>query len=409
MTEPVDCSKGGYAVPFHPSELEAGDEFPQVIALAQLLFFTALSNARNADWGKVRYALEPRIGNVPFLNGGLFTEQDFDKRPGGVVPNEAIRLILRDLFAQFNFTVTESTPYDQEVAVDPEMLGKVFEELVTGRHETGSYYTPRPVVSFMCREALKGYLCSEVTGLSGEAVSRFVDEHQVDKLSLRQAPRVLAALEQVTSLDPACESGAYLLGMLHELVELQQSLYSSDLIQDSKTLYELKLRVIEQNVYGADIDPFAVNVAMLRLWLSLAIEYDGKTPEPLPNLKFKIVCGDSLSAPDPTPGKETDLFRLQVHKDADELARLKSAYMRKTGEEKNEAERLIAAKRGELQKMLAHAPAAERRSRLALRRRLCTESRSFWSAGATPRNSTSQGVRSFGSCASWSSTTAAHG
>jgi hypothetical protein len=147
--------------------------------------------------------------------------------------------------------------------------------------------------------------------------------------------------------------------MLHELVELQQLLYSSELIHDSKTLYELKLRVIEENIYGADIDPFAVNVAMLRLWLSLAIEYDGDWPEPLPNLKFKIVRGDSLSAPDPGPGKEADLFRLRVHKDADELSRLKSAYMRKTGEEKNTAERKIAAKRSELQKMLAHAPGPE--------------------------------------------------
>ena len=81
------------------------------------------------------------------------------------MPDSVIEPILKELFDKFNFTVMESTPFDIEVAVDPEMLGKVFEELVTGRHDTGSYYTPRPVVSFMCREALKGYLEGCVTGL----------------------------------------------------------------------------------------------------------------------------------------------------------------------------------------------------------------------------------------------------
>ena len=83
---------------------------------------------------------------------------DLDSRTNVVVPDECVSEILTKLFDKFNFTVMESTPFDIEVAVDPEMLGKVFEELVTGRHDTGSYYTPRPVVAFMCREALKGYL-----------------------------------------------------------------------------------------------------------------------------------------------------------------------------------------------------------------------------------------------------------
>lgn len=118
----------------------------------------------------------PLIGRVPFLNGGLFSEGPLDKRDVNV-PDAAIGMILKELFDRFNFTITESTPYDVEVAVDPEMLGKVFEELVTGRHETGSYYTPRPVVAFMCREALKGYLTANVPGLSADAAAAFVDEH----------------------------------------------------------------------------------------------------------------------------------------------------------------------------------------------------------------------------------------
>jgi hypothetical protein len=122
-------------------------------------FFYGLNNPQQNDiaginnggyWGDI-------IGTVPYLNGGLFEQDEADKNSAIVVPDEAIEKILEDLFSRFNFTVTESTPLDVEVAVDPEMLGKVFEELVTGRHESGSYYTPKPIVSFMCREALKGY------------------------------------------------------------------------------------------------------------------------------------------------------------------------------------------------------------------------------------------------------------
>src|SRR5579859_22456 len=313
----------------------------------KLLFFTALSNVRDANWDNVRYALEPVIGQVPFLNGGLFTPQAFDERHGVVVPNEAIQLILRDLFAQFNFTVTESTPYDQEVAVDPEMLGKVFEELVTGRHETGSYYTPRPVVAFMCREALKGFLCSQLPDLPEVIAAAFVDDRDVTSLTVQQARKIIEALEIVTAVDPACGSGAYLLGMLHELVELQQLLYSSSLLHDAKSLYDLKLRIIERNLYGPDIDQFAVNIAMLRLWLSLAIEYDGPQPEPLPNLDYKIVCGDSLSEPSHTT--TTDLFAHVRGSLIAELWTAKSAFLRATGEEKRIIRARIQSLMGEMQ------------------------------------------------------------
>ena len=139
-----------------------------------------------------------------------------DQRPGVVVPDAAIQPILEELFAGYNFTITESTPYDVEVAVDPEMLGKVFEELVTGRHESGSYYTPRPIVAFMGREALKGYLVERVSGLAAE-IAAFIDDNDAAGLSIPQANAVLNALDRVTICDPACGSGAYLLGLLHEL------------------------------------------------------------------------------------------------------------------------------------------------------------------------------------------------
>ena len=119
-------------------------------------FFNGLGTAADLphDSAEIEEHLEERRGKVPFLNGGLFEMEEYDQSDAVHIPNAEFEKIL-NLFERYNFTVTESTPLDIEVAVDPEMLGKVFEELVTGRHETGSYYTPRPVVSFMCRESSK--------------------------------------------------------------------------------------------------------------------------------------------------------------------------------------------------------------------------------------------------------------
>ncbi len=267
------------------------------------------------------------FGEVPFLNGGLFEETGLDRRSGVTVPDGAVERVLRGLFDRFNFTVMESTPFDVEVAVDPEMLGKVFEELVTGRHDTGAYYTPRPVVSFMCREALKGYLEGRDIGLSPEAVARFVDERDASGISsVASARKVAEALDEVTVVDPACGSGAYLLGMMQELVELQTALFNVGV--DPKGIYELKLHIIERNLYGVDIDDFAMNIAMLRLWLSLAIEYEGERPEPLPNLDFKVVRGDSLLGPDPSAGVEVQGTLGYDAERVRQLGRLKADFMR---------------------------------------------------------------------------------
>ena len=242
------------------------------------------------------------------------------------MPDEAIRQVLTGLFDRFNFTVMESTPFDIEVAVDPEMLGKVFEELVTGRHDSGAYYTPRPVVSFMCREALKGYLEGQDTGLESEVIARFLDHHDTEGVGVAQARRVAEALAEVTVVDPACGSSAYLLGMMQELIELQVRLFN--VTQDAKSLYDLKLEIIQRNLYGVDIDDFAVNIAMLRLWLSLSIDYEGVAPEPLPNLDFKVVCGDSLLGPDPRSGAEVQGGLGYSQDKVQLLGRLKGEFLR---------------------------------------------------------------------------------
>ncbi|MBN1311954.1 MAG: Eco57I restriction-modification methylase domain-containing protein, partial [Anaerolineae bacterium] len=222
-----------------------------------------------------------------------------------------------------------STPLDVEVAVDPEMLGKIFEELVTGRHETGSYYTPKPVVSFMGREALKGYLGTVCSKETTEAIEQFVDHQNPEGLDNPEV--ILEALKSVTICDPACGSGAYLLGMLQELLMLRNNLFRGDRKLDDITGYERKLAIIENNLYGVDIDPFAVNIARLRLWLSLIVDFEGNDPPPLPNLDFKIEVGDSVLGPDPSGGIQPDLIR---HGQIETYKQLKAKYLNAHGGEK---------------------------------------------------------------------------
>ena len=303
----------------------------------KFLFFEGLSRegryeAHGANRGGYTAEL---IGETPYLNGGLFERDEYDDDEDITVPDEALRAVLADLFGRFNFTVTESTPLDVEVAVDPEMLGRVFEELVTGRHESGSYYTPKPVVSFMCREALKGHLQSALND-SPEEIRRFVEDGE--PAGLGDPERALEALRSMRVCDPACGSGAYLLGMLGELLELRQSLFNARRLDD-RYVYDRKLEIIQRSLYGVDSDEFAVNIAKLRLWLSLVVE-DSRNPldEPdanvaLPNLDFKIETGDSLTAPDPSGHSQTDLAR---GSEIDEFSRLKDEYLRSHDKEKEE-------------------------------------------------------------------------
>jgi type I restriction-modification system DNA methylase subunit len=260
------------------------------------------------------------IGNVPYLNGGLFEADASEMVPGIVVPDGAIEDILTKLFDRFNFTVSESTPLDVDVAVDPEMLGKVFEELCNNRHGSGSYYTPKPIVAFMCRETLKGYLKSKCEK-DVDKIDRFVDDHESGDLADPKA--VLEALKIVTACDPACGSGAYLLGMMHELLDLRACLANDDL-----DVYDRKLAIIENNVYGVDKDVFAVNIARLRLWLSLSVDDDGDKPRRLPNLKYKLEQGDSLITP--VMVSQLSLRAGSVQ----EFQRLKSEYLTAHGKEK---------------------------------------------------------------------------
>ena len=171
------------------------------------------------------------------------------------------------------------------------------------------------------------------------------------------ARRIAEALDEVTVVDPACGSGAYLLGMMQELVELQTALFNVGV--DPKGLYELKLHIIQRNLYGVDIDDFAVNIAMLRMWLSLSIDFEGHTPPPLPNLDFKVLCGDSLLGPNPSADSYGDLFRHRAHEVAAQLVEIKARHMAATTG-KEALRRDIEHLQGELREALAESPAPDR-------------------------------------------------
>ena len=320
------------------------------------IFFYGLSNVGESVETHDDERLRERRGQVPYLNGGLF-EMDhdgFDERGKIELSNGLFGEIFR-LFEKYNFTVEESTPYEIQVAIDPEILGRVFEELVTGRHESGSYYTPRQIVSFMCRESLKHYLAEFD---SDETIAEFVDDGTGENLT--NPEQVLNALKQIRVCDPACGSGAYLLGMMQELLRLRDALFTSKHLGDA-SLYNRKREIIENNIYGVDKDRFAVQIASLRLWLSLAIE--SKEPRALPNLKYKIGCGDSLLAP-----LDTDLQpNLQRRALIEQFRALKADYAKAFDyEQKRRIDDEITDLRVQLARLFQHLPESPKPERIKL-------------------------------------------
>ncbi|MDD3150668.1 MAG: TaqI-like C-terminal specificity domain-containing protein [Candidatus Gastranaerophilales bacterium] len=259
------------------------------------LFYGTLNNPR-------RNSADPSFSKefnsrIPFLNGGLF-EAEYDWKNSFIYLDNNIFKNIFDVFERFNFTVEEESPDDKEIAVDPEMLGKVFENLLPEnlRKGTGTYYTPREIVYYMCQESLINYLDSS-SKLGKEKVDKCVKSlKEGDSLiSDKEAIEFDRLLEQIKICDPACGSGAFLVGMLNEIVRLRlllRVIYPSKLSKRSE--YQLKKDTIHNCVYGVDIDPGAIEIAKLRLWLTLVVDYEIKEIEPLPNLDYRLMCGNSL-------------------------------------------------------------------------------------------------------------------
>jgi len=264
---------------------------------------------------------------IPFLNGGLFeplygykwVETDillpdtlFANDQPSPEKGETGTGIL-DVFDRYNFTVNEAEPLEKEVAVDPEMLGLVFENLLPEnvRHASGTFYSPRVIVHYMCQQALLLYLTARVPDIPHadlvlflRLAERFTDfqaketkKHADKRLpeTIRQnAARLDALLATITVCDPAIGSGAFPVGMMQEIVRARMALAAVDGMPD-QTFYQLKRHAIQHSLYGVDLDPGAVEIAKLRLWLSMVVDEDNITDiQPLPNLDYKIMQGNSL-------------------------------------------------------------------------------------------------------------------
>ena len=253
------------------------------------LFDRGLDTDRSAE-GDAYDTLVPAVGTVriPWLSGGLF-ERDRQDR----LPSRFPATLFRDLFemlAEYNFTVDENDPDDAEVGVDPEMLGRIFENLLENNNDTGAFYTPKEVVRYMCRESLLAHLVATLPGVDAEALRRLVETHSADQLPAPVAEKVDRALADVKICDPAIGSGAFPMGLLRLLFACRTAL--TPLLDTPRTAADLKRHIIRHNIYGVDIERGAVDIARLRFWLALVV--DAPTPLPLPHLDYKIMQGDSL-------------------------------------------------------------------------------------------------------------------
>ena len=227
---------------------------------------------------------------IPYLNGGLFQQEDVD-RVNSKFPAEMFESLF-DFFDSYNFTIDENDPDDAEVGVDPEMLGKIFENLLEDNKDKGAFYTPKEIVRYMCQESLVAYLqTGEDEEAVRESIARFVHSYDVESIGGAEselASRIDQRLKDVKICDPAIGSGAFPMGLLRELYNCRKAIE----IFDADNAADIKRHIIQNNIYGVDIEHGAVDIARLRFWLALVI--DEKEPMPLPNLDFKIMQGNSL-------------------------------------------------------------------------------------------------------------------
>ncbi len=306
--------------------------------ILEYLFFQVLNTPQDERSDVV----SDRFKDTPFLNGGLFEphEDDFyepDRMMGvtrhlnTLVMPDAWFVDLFTVFETFNFTIDENTTIDIELSIDPEMLGRIFENLLaeidpitgeTARKATGSYYTPRPIVEYMVDESLKHYLRHR-TGLADALLDDLLNYSSDVQTTPAERDKIITGLDEIRVLDPACGSGAFPMGVLQKMLlilqkvdpkaeqakrRLLQSILDPTLkaIIDKKISshelwdYTRKLNIIRRSIYGVDIQPISVEISKLRFFLSLIVEEKVQDQEAnrgihaLPNLEFKFVSADSL-------------------------------------------------------------------------------------------------------------------
>ena len=250
------------------------------------LFAEALNTLRTDDIFDLKVKGFRNI-RIPYLNGGLF-ERDMLDEPKSTFPASYFDDLF-EFFYQYNFTIDENDPNDAEVGIDPEMLGRIFENLLEDNKEKGAFYTPKEIVQYMCRESLIAYLQTDVKKDSAcNTIRQFVSSYDASLLPEELKEVLDKKLKDVKICDPAIGSGAFPMGLLRELYNCRKAIEGID---DEKAV-NIKTHIIQNNIYGVDIEKGAVDIARLRFWLALIV--DEQAPHALPNLDFKIMQGSSL-------------------------------------------------------------------------------------------------------------------
>ena len=253
--------------------------------LLPLFFGTLNTHPKN------RSARAKSFGRIPFLNGGLFARSVLERlHANSFFSDETLGDLFADVLTRYRFTAREDSTAWSEAAIDPEMLGRAFESLMSAstRKTSGAFYTPQSLVVELTRSTLSHALSSSL--MSAECIASALAG---ESLSRRQAQSLLTRLDSIHVLDPSCGSGAFLVHLLEEISSLRQRL------GDQRPLHDIRRAVLTSSIFGVDVNPTAVWLCELRLWLCMAIENPERDPmrvAPLPNLDRHIRVGDSLLA-----------------------------------------------------------------------------------------------------------------
>lgn len=265
---------------FYRSELQ--DNF--LDGVLEPLFFGVLNTRpehRSADVASL-----PDSDKIPYLNGGLFQQDEIDERTCTIPADYFKRLF--DFFDQYNFTIDENDPEDAEVGIDPEMLGRIFENLLEDNKDKGAFYTPKEIVEYMCRESLIAYLQVNPKHYTRDKARNFIETLDIDLLNEEERKEIEKRLIDVKICDPAIGSGAFPMGIVNLLAKTFIVLRTYSTIDQAK----MKRYIMRNSIYGVDIEQGAVDIARLRFWLAMVV--DEEKAVPLPNLHFKVMQGNSL-------------------------------------------------------------------------------------------------------------------
>ncbi|QFZ54502.1 hypothetical protein FEZ18_06685 [Oceanihabitans sp. IOP_32] len=230
---------------------------------------------------------------IPFLNGGLFEEHQEPKAHKTLKFPGFLFEELFTFFNGYNFTIYENSPEDHTVAVDPEMLGNIFENLLEDNNDKGTFYTPKEIVHYMTQESLIEYLNTHLNNLNKVQIENLIKNQVKDGVSIEDLKSIENLIDKVKICDPAIGSGAFPMGLLQEIFSLKAFIhFALDRPQSDWYPADIKQNIIQNSIYGVDLEEDAVDIARLRFWLSLVV--DEEKPKPLPNLDYKIMQGNSV-------------------------------------------------------------------------------------------------------------------